>query len=240
MDYSLRDSALSEINNDFDVIYPNPKCTNVAQAKIFCITDWHGDLNFKKKWSRVVNALADEKSLVLVEAVPSMRSINKTESTQSLYLKDGIKIMGWDAGAVQDLLPIPELIETAKCDLIVQKTIAAMRQGKSDFSLEELDSYTKAADYLQKIGPRIMADIDLGKRMVEMVAEKMPQRVDSMITTLDKVSQLPEVSTSFVIGGEDHFKEASWQNDPRMKLDKLRAYLADKEAVIFLRKGGGG
>lgn len=229
-----------------EIIYPNPNCTSLTQAKIFLFGVIHNNPGYERRYVQMINRLADDKSIILVEMFKSMHTLEKEECTELKTLKTPVKqIYGWDIGNAEEICNHPIVVESERCDRIL-KDLAAKAAIRPLTEEESRLKYNTGMDQMkaQREYWCVQDEVE------ELLTEKMPERTNSMISTVAKVNSLPDVSKIFLLSGHYHlqeeknvispydeiFERAPQLPDPRNNLDALREFLKDKPAVIFIPK----
>ena len=97
-------SILDFINEYYDVVYKSLNISkNFSNADEFLLIDNHASAGHTEINSAFINQFSDNKDFVLVEAIPSMKQIEKNDALQSIWLTTSSMILGWDTGTIQEL-----------------------------------------------------------------------------------------------------------------------------------------
>jgi hypothetical protein len=223
----------SFVNKYYNIIYTGQEVdrNNLDSVKEFLLVDNHSLAGFSIINSLFINAFAQKKDLVMVEAIASMKKCQSQDALQAVWLKEALKIVGWDIGKVGEIMS--SCLAQESGDLAIQEEVLIKQWMDQKSEIDKKETEEKLITiYREKLIllPKLIA---ANAELWEVMAKTFKERIKSMESSLLATTQL--ASSIFVIAGEYHLKPRQF-NDPRFSLDDFYKFLQSRNVVILYPK----
>ena len=168
------------IQNEFKRIGGKAQLEN---AKIICLGNQHNTRKHLFTIPQLINTVARDGDIVLVEEVPANMEIKKEDYQLTKNISADVKVIGWD--------------DAKKHSFVLQETRELYKLQ------DQINSYQAIGGDMQTHS-RLTSEYE--QRSAQLMDIAGRQRNESLIRTLNGAIQLYPDKRIFVLAGKDHFK----------------------------------
>jgi hypothetical protein len=215
------------ISGNYNIIYKgeNVDVNDLSKVDEFLLGDNHGSIIHSEINSLFINTFSNEDDVVMVEAMPSMKKIEKNEALQSVWLKTQSPLFGWDSGTIKDMGFPSEFQESGA--LAIQTEIRVRNLLDPAFSDNKEGLKKELSKLIIKQMP-FLSTLPWGS-IQDCIKRTFPGRTQSMKDSLIAAKRIS--ARTFLIAGESHLKE-----NPKYLLGDFPEFLKKRNVVVLFPK----
>lgn len=227
---NINDSITSFVNKYYNIEFKGDSVNpdDLSDVTEFLLMDIHTSQGFSALNSLFINTFANLRDVVLIEGILSMKKVKQESSIHSVWLKDVLRILGWDVGNIKDITESQPAQEIADLELqghvLLKQWMEAPAEKKEELQLQVVEAFEKSIDAQSKFSM---------DSLTERVVATFPDRVKSMQNSLDIAKKIGR--RTFLMAGMEHLKQLNFQH-PNFSLDAFHAFLKSRKVVILSPK----
>lgn len=228
------ETADSFFNANFTTIYQSPHNVLWHERKVFLIGETPSDIDFRRSYSSLIDQMKKTHDVfVLVEGEKSMKKIEKSDSVQTFFLSSNIDVYGWDVSTAPEMYP--SLPQIARCVNLYKKYQQRYLSVEKAKDCPEKSKKLKArCDKTLSKFKEIEKELRGNSEYKSLAEKHFIPRTNSMVETIQKITQTNPEAKIFVIAALRHVQQASY-NSEQFSLSSLYQHLDTIESIALIK-----